>query len=49
LYQYDAIGNLLSKTNNGTHSYAGSKPHAMKSTTVGGVFEYDDNGNMISR
>jgi hypothetical protein len=40
---------LLSKTNNVTYSYAGSKPHAMKSTSGGGVFAYDANGNMTSR
>lgn len=53
-YNYDAIGNITSKTvgpNSYTYSHAnGAGPHAVTGVTVnGGIehgFSYDDNGNM---
>ena len=47
-YTYYPIGNILTKTGQGTYSY-GSKPHTMTSTSGGGSFSYDGNGNMTSR
>ncbi|HPK57554.1 MAG TPA: RHS repeat-associated core domain-containing protein [Spirochaetota bacterium] len=58
-YSYDAIGNILTKTQavnggesslscNDTYTYGGKQPHAV--TKAGAmVFTYDDNGNMIKR
>jgi YD repeat-containing protein len=52
-YAYDAIGNLTNKDGVGyayPASGAGSvRPHAVSSTTAGGQFSYDANGNMTSR
>ena len=52
-YAYDAIGNLTNKDGVG-YGYAASgagsvRPHAVVSTTAGGQFSYDANGNMTSR
>ena len=52
-YTYYPIGNLWTKgvvTYTYPPSGAGSvRPHAVTSTTAGGVYEYDDNGNMTRR
>lgn len=52
-FQYNAIGNITSKTGQGNYSYPGSKvfsyatPHAV--TAVGTAnFSYDKNGNLLS-
>ncbi|MFN3692674.1 MAG: LamG-like jellyroll fold domain-containing protein [Candidatus Paceibacteria bacterium] len=49
-YTYNAIGNLLTKTGQGTYSYAGTgfaNPHAP--TTIGtSTLTYDQNGNLAS-
>ncbi len=52
-FTYDAIGNILSKSDVGTYSYDGhigdsyANPHAV--TSAGDTnYEYDNNGNMIS-
>ncbi|MFH2138614.1 MAG: RHS repeat-associated core domain-containing protein [Candidatus Omnitrophota bacterium] len=52
-YQYDAIGNITSKTISGeqinyTYGQNGAGPHAV--TTYGNIdMDYDDNGNMTSK
>ena len=56
-YTYDILGNVLSRSDSGTYTYAGgdsstsvatnSNPHAV--TNVAGVgYSYDDNGNLVS-
>ncbi len=51
---YDAAGNILTKSDTGTYSYAGTGPHALSAIagTVNGVlnptFAYDADGAMIS-
>ncbi len=47
-YAYNALGNITSKTGQGSYTY-GSQPHAVTSTAMGGSFVYDLNGNMTSR
>ncbi|MBU1749716.1 MAG: hypothetical protein KKA73_18690, partial [Chloroflexi bacterium] len=52
-YQYNAIGNLTNKAGM-TLTYpasgpASARPHAVTSTSAGGSFGYDANGNMTSR
>ncbi len=54
VYTYDAIGNLLGKSDAGTYTYPTSgvgtvRPHAVTATTNGGSFGYDANGNMVTR
>ena len=44
---YDAKGNIISKTGLGTYTYHATKPHAVE-TVAGNTYVYDDNGNMIS-
>lgn len=47
---YDAIGNITSKTGTGTYSYTGTRPHAVTATSTGSItYAYDDNGNMTDR
>ncbi|MFC1703550.1 SpvB/TcaC N-terminal domain-containing protein [Candidatus Omnitrophota bacterium] len=48
-YAYDEIGNMILK-DGVTYSYGEGDvgPHAITSGSDGSVFEYDDNGNMIS-
>ncbi len=52
-YSYNAIGNLMSKGGvNYTYPASGQgsvRPHAVSSTSNGGSFSYDNNGNMTSR
>jgi len=50
MYQYDTIGNIVSKDNK-TYSYgaAGAGPHAVTALSDGTTFTYDDNGNMASK
>jgi len=53
-YSYNAIGNMLSKSDVGTYTYPASgansvRPHAVTATTAGWAFGYDANGNMTSR
>ena len=47
-YQYDAIGNMIYKSDVGVMAYGtGAGPHAL--TSAGGYnYQYDANGNMIS-
>ncbi len=49
-YQYDAIGNILTKDGK-FYSYAenGAGPHAVTSLSDGTAFRYDANGNMIAK
>lgn len=51
-FEYNEIGNLISKTGVGTYTYPPSgatsvRPHAVKSITAG-AFTYDANGNMLT-
>jgi RHS repeat-associated protein len=47
IYQYDTLGNIVSKTGVGAYSYSAAHPHAV--TTAGAFgFGYDANGNMTS-
>jgi RHS repeat-associated protein len=48
-YEYDAIGNITSKSDVGTYSYTyGNKPHAVRQ--AGNIsLDYDENGNMRQR
>jgi len=44
---YNAAGNITSKSDVGTYTYGGPRPHAV--TSAGGHgYDYDANGNMIS-
>lgn len=52
-YAYDAIGNLISKSDKGIYAYAGNQgsnyanPHAV--TSIGSTnYSYDNNGNLLS-
>lgn len=53
-YDYDTLGNIISKSDVGTYEYNvnGPRPHAVNrivnGTQVVGTFSYDDNGNMES-
>lgn len=50
IYAYDKLGNLTN--NNGitqTYNGTGNQPHALRSTSQGNFFEYDQAGNMIVR
>jgi RHS repeat-associated protein len=54
-FTYDAIGNILSKSDVGSYSYNGSSgianfanPHAVTSTADSHWYEYDHNGNMLA-
>jgi len=44
-YSYDQIGNILSKEGV-SYTYAGTRPHAVTSTSNGKSYSYDANGNM---
>ncbi len=46
-YDYSQIGNIKLKEGV-TYDYTGPKPHAVKSTSNGITYAYDDNGNMVS-
>ncbi len=46
-YNYSPAGNITMKEGV-TYDYTGPKPHAVKSTSDGGAYTYDANGNMIS-
>ena len=46
-YSYDQLGNFVAKEGV-THTMSTSRPHAVASTTGGGVYVYDNNGNMTS-
>jgi RHS repeat-associated protein len=46
---YNALGNITSKTGVGTYTYHATKKHAVVSTSSGGSYAYDANGNMTSR
>lgn len=51
-YAYDALGNILSKSDQGTYAYSGSgyaNPHALTSIATSGAtttLTYDNNGNL---
>jgi RHS repeat-associated protein len=45
--QYNAIGNILSKTDVGGYTYAGPRPHAM-TAAAGVTYGYDANGQLVS-
>lgn len=53
-FSYDAIGNILSKSDVGNYSYDGStgmnfaNPHAVTSTSDGLYYSYDNNGNLTT-
>ncbi len=47
IYQYDLLGNIVSKTGVGAYSYSAAHPHAVTSAGAFG-FGYDANGNMTS-
>jgi YD repeat-containing protein len=48
-YEYDAIGNILTKSDVGAYKYSyGDKPHAVRSAR-NVTLRYDQNGNMIRR
>jgi len=47
IYQYDLLGNIVSKTGVGTYSYSAAHPHAVTSAGPFG-FGYDANGNMTT-
>ncbi|MEI2423270.1 hypothetical protein V6O07_23570, partial [Arthrospira platensis SPKY2] len=46
---YNALGNITSKTGTGTYTYHTTRKHAVVSTSSGGSYGYDANGNMTSR
>jgi len=55
VFDYDAIGNIVKKTGTGTGEYAypasgaaSVRPHAVKSIPGVGIFDYDDNGNLLA-
>ncbi len=52
-YTYDSVGDIMSRSDVGTHAYGGTGagPHALSSTagTVNGAYNYDANGNMSCR
>ncbi len=49
-YAYDGTtGNLSSKTGMGSYTYDASHKHAVATTSAGGSFSYDANGNMTHR
>lgn len=48
---YDGIGNLLSKTGEGSYVYGGigyANPHAVTDIASSSTYSYDNNGNLIS-
>lgn len=45
---YDALGNITSKSDVGTYTYHATKKHQLASTSNGWSFGYDGNGNMTS-
>lgn len=45
--QYNAIGNILFKTDVGGYSYTTGRPHAV-ATAGGSSYNYDGNGNVVS-
>lgn len=51
-YAYDAIGNIVSRSDVGTYAYAGPRPHAVTATTGvasrASTFTYDANGNQLT-
>ncbi len=59
VFQYDAIGNIISKSDVGAYSYEGDQgssyanPHAVTSVTNSSnqvtTYDYDQNGNLISQ
>jgi RHS repeat-associated protein len=54
VFDYDAIGNITSKTDVGNYTYPVSgtgvvRPHGVKTvSSISGIFEYDVNGNVLS-
>ncbi len=51
-YTYDQIGNVRTKNETGTpitYNYNAAQPHAVRSLTNGGAYDYDLNGNMTTR
>jgi len=54
-YAYDALGNLSSKSDNGTYTYAGTgyaNPDAVTQIAIGlstSTFSYDNNGNLAQK
>lgn len=46
-FTYDAIGNIVDRTDRGTYQYGGAQPHAV--TNINGVaYQYDANGNLAA-
>lgn len=46
--KYDGLGNITWKKELGSYSYSGKGPHAVTSTSNGGSYTYDNNGNLVS-
>src|SRR6266581_6753112 len=46
-FQYDAIGNIISKSDVGSYVYTGGKPHAVTQAGPNG-YTYDANGNQLT-
>ncbi len=46
-FQYDAIGNITSKSDVGSYAYTGGKPHAVTQAGPNG-YTYDPNGNQLT-
>jgi YD repeat-containing protein len=46
-FQYDAIGNIISKSDVGSYAYTGGKPHAVTQAGPNG-YTYDPNGNQLT-
>lgn len=51
-YAYDAIGNIVSRSDVGTYAYAGPRPHAVTATagvaSRASAYTYDANGNQLT-
>jgi RHS repeat-associated protein len=45
--QYNALGNILAKSDVGGYSYQSGRPHAA-SSVAGNTYHYDGNGNLLS-
>ncbi len=49
---YDALGNIITRLMDGnianTYTYDSANPYKLVSTTLGGTYGYDDNGNITS-
>jgi RHS repeat-associated protein len=46
---YNAIGNIMSRTDAGTFTYGSPRPHAVTATSTGAAYDYDAMGNQVVR